>query len=95
MADVSRLPGPNADFWDWQLQGACRGEDPRLFFHPEGERGGAKEAREREAKAATLRAASGGWVWSTDEPMPALPPAAVGMGRGCSSGATAASGWTR
>jgi hypothetical protein len=32
--------------------------------------------REREAKAATLRAAGGGWVWSTDEPMPALPPAA-------------------
>lgn len=32
--------------------------------------------REREAKAATLRAAGGGWVWSTDETMPALPPAA-------------------
>ncbi|WP_255343833.1 DUF1173 family protein [Methylibium sp. T29-B] len=32
--------------------------------------------REREAKAATLRAAGGGWVWSTDEPMHALPPAA-------------------
>jgi hypothetical protein len=32
--------------------------------------------REREAKAATLRAAGGGWVWSTDEPMPTLPPAA-------------------
>ncbi len=39
MADVSRLPGPNADIWNWQLQGACRGEDPGLFFHPEGERG--------------------------------------------------------
>ena len=23
MADVSRLPGPNADFWDWQLQGSA------------------------------------------------------------------------
>jgi hypothetical protein len=32
--------------------------------------------REREAKAATLRAAGGGWVWSTDDQMPALPPAA-------------------
>ena len=31
--------------------------------------------REREAKAATLRAVGSGWVWSTDEPMPALPPA--------------------
>lgn len=32
--------------------------------------------REREAKATTLRAGGGGWVWSTDEPMPVLPPAA-------------------
>jgi WhiB family redox-sensing transcriptional regulator len=33
MADVTRLPGPNADFWDWQLHAACRGEDSDLFFH--------------------------------------------------------------
>ncbi len=32
-------------------------------------------AREREVKAAALRAAGGGWVWSTDEPMPPLPAA--------------------
>jgi len=51
MADVSRLPGPNADFWDWQMQGACRGEDPRLFFHPEGERGEVRDARQQAAKA--------------------------------------------
>jgi WhiB family redox-sensing transcriptional regulator len=51
MADVSRLPGPNADLWDWQLQSACRGEDPALFFHPEGERGPSRTARETAAKA--------------------------------------------
>lgn len=51
MADLSRLPGPQADRWDWQLQGSCRGADPSLFFHPEGERGPRRAARERAAKA--------------------------------------------
>ncbi len=51
MADVSRLPGPNADLWDWQLVGACRGVDSALFFHPDGERGPARAAREQAAKA--------------------------------------------
>ena len=51
MADVSRLPGPNADIWDWQMDGACRGEDSDVFFHPEGERGPSRVARERAAKA--------------------------------------------
>lgn len=51
MADVSRLPGPNADIWDWQLIGLCRGEDPNIFFHPEGERGPARINRDSAAKA--------------------------------------------
>lgn len=51
MADVSRLPGPNADTWDWQLLGLCRGEDPNMFFHPEGERGPARINRDESAKA--------------------------------------------
>jgi len=38
MADISRLPGPIADIWEWQYDGACRSADPDLFFHPEGER---------------------------------------------------------
>jgi WhiB family redox-sensing transcriptional regulator len=33
------------------MDAACRGVDSEMFFHPEGERGGAKEERERHAKA--------------------------------------------
>ena len=51
MADISRLPGPIADTWEWQFQGACRGIDPEAFFHPEGERGPSRVNRETRAKA--------------------------------------------
>jgi WhiB family redox-sensing transcriptional regulator len=51
MAELSRLPGPNADIWDWQLQAACRGADPDLFFHPEAERGPSRRNRDAAAKA--------------------------------------------
>ncbi len=51
MAELSRLPGPNADLWEWQLQAACRGADPALFFHPEGERGSRRRNRDRAAVA--------------------------------------------
>ena len=51
MANLTRLPGPNADFWDWQLEAACRGTDSEVFFHPERERGEARERREVAAKA--------------------------------------------
>ena len=50
MANLSRLPGPNADFWDWQLQSACRGMDSEVFFHPDGQRGAARARREQQAK---------------------------------------------
>jgi len=33
------------------MNGACRGQDPSVFFHPDGERGPAREAREAAAKA--------------------------------------------
>jgi len=55
MADISRLPGPNADLWDWQLEGSCREEDTEVFFHPEGERGSARVRREQAAKAICAR----------------------------------------
>jgi WhiB family redox-sensing transcriptional regulator len=51
MADITRLPGPNADLWDWQLDAACRDLDSSVFFHPEGERGSARARRQEQAKA--------------------------------------------
>lgn len=54
MADTRRLPGPNADVWDWQMLGSCRGMASSAFFHPEGERGPARARRETSAKAVCL-----------------------------------------
>ncbi len=50
MLQPQRLPAPNADLWDWQMQGLCRGADSSVFFHPEGERGRARAQREMNAK---------------------------------------------
>jgi len=51
MTDISRLPGPTLDLWEWQLEGACQAQDSELFFHPEGERGPSRSGREAAAKA--------------------------------------------
>lgn len=51
MTDISRLPVPITDNWDWQLHAACREVDTELFFHPEGERGPRRARREAAAKA--------------------------------------------
>ena len=51
MTDISRLPVPVSENWEWQLLGACRGVDSELFFHPEGERGPRRANREAAAKA--------------------------------------------
>ena len=37
--------------WDWQHEGLCRTRSPELFFHPDGERGAVKRAREERATA--------------------------------------------
>jgi WhiB family transcriptional regulator, redox-sensing transcriptional regulator len=50
MSNLSRLPGPFADVWDWQRNGACRGRDSAQFFHPDGERGASRTRREVAAK---------------------------------------------
>ena len=50
MTEISRLPGPVMDLWEWQFEGACRQADPTLFFHPEGERGAARRRRSEAAK---------------------------------------------
>ncbi|AHH98112.1 WhiB family transcriptional regulator [Kutzneria viridogrisea] len=51
MPELSRLPTPVAESWDWQLRAACRGRDNAVFFHPRNERGSHREERERHAKA--------------------------------------------
>ena len=50
MPQPQQLPGPNADIWDWQMQGLCRGVDSSMFFHPDDERGRARAQREMRAK---------------------------------------------
>ena len=49
MADFRRLPPPQADHWDWQLDAACRGMDSSTFFHPTEEH---RVARQRRIDAA-------------------------------------------
>ena len=52
-----QLPGPNADFWDWQLHSKCRGEASEIFYHPDGERGRARTQRENRACKSAQRPA--------------------------------------
>ena len=51
MAELSRLPGPVIDRWEWQYEGACREAGSEQFFHPEGERGASRRRRDANAKA--------------------------------------------
>jgi WhiB family redox-sensing transcriptional regulator len=55
LTNVSRLPGPSAEVWDWQRYGACRGHDSGEFFHPDGERGASRIRREIAAKSICRR----------------------------------------
>ena len=40
-----------SEFWTWQHDAACLGNDGTLFFHPEGERGPRRRDRQLRAKA--------------------------------------------
>lgn len=50
MAAIIRLPSVEDGIWEWQQHAACRGSGTTLFFHPENERGTARENREEKAK---------------------------------------------
>ncbi|UYP21111.1 WhiB family transcriptional regulator [Rhodococcus sp. Z13] len=49
------LPPPVTEQWDWQLDAACRDADASLFFHPDNERGAAREERTASAKKVCAR----------------------------------------
>ena len=51
MAEITRLPKPLAQTWQWQQSGACRELPSDVFFHPDGERGPNRRNREKNAKA--------------------------------------------
>jgi WhiB family transcriptional regulator, redox-sensing transcriptional regulator len=72
MTNVTRLPGPIADVWDWQRLGLCRGRDSAQFFHPDGERGASRGRREASAKsvcrACPVRAECAAQALSSREP---------------------------
>jgi len=40
----------DAEAWSWQLSARCRGADPSMFFHADGERGSSRRQRECKAK---------------------------------------------
>ena len=48
--EMSNMPAPIEENWEWQINGACRRYDPEQFYHPEGERGFARRERARVAK---------------------------------------------
>lgn len=55
MSDVSRLPGPLDQAWQWQRYGACRGMDSAAFYHPDGERNPSRARRTAAAKRVCAR----------------------------------------
>lgn len=50
MAEITQIPKPLIEQWEWQYDGACRTLDTEMFFHPDGERGPSRRNRAAEAK---------------------------------------------
>ena len=67
MTDVSRLPGPMIDAWEWQYEAACRDLDTELFFHPEVSAApravAARQTPRRSARPARLSSSAGLTLW--------------------------------
>ena len=55
MPDVSRLPMPIQESYEWQYRGACADAEPAVFYPPEDERGLARRRREETAKTYCVR----------------------------------------
>ena len=55
MAESPSHPGPVADRWEWQFEGACRETGSESFYHPDGERGAARRLRDAAAKEICAR----------------------------------------
>lgn len=49
MVALTSAVHPTREAWQWQQRGACRRVDPELFFHPDMERGAARQHREAAA----------------------------------------------
>lgn len=49
-SQAARAPASDAGRSTWRADALCRTVDPELFFHPEGERGGARRVRQQRAK---------------------------------------------
>src|SRR3954447_15704349 len=72
MSDLSRLPGPMTEQWEWQQLAACSGLGTERVFHPDGERGQRRDSRERAAQAVCrtcpVMAACAAYALSVREP---------------------------
>ena len=55
MGHVDSAPGPVADLWEWQFEGACRDIGSESFYHPDGERGAARRLRDAAARSDRVR----------------------------------------